>query len=75
MRKMRKTEDFVKSKKLNVKLVLNKKTIADVGANDMSQVNGGIALEGTYYPGCNIFTCVKWTCHCTDGFSCPDTAC
>jgi hypothetical protein len=43
----------MKTKKFNKKLSLNKKTIASLGIDNMTDVKGG--LPPTYYPECTTF--------------------
>ena len=65
----------MKTKKFHKKLMLNKRTIADLGGNEMSRLKGGKILphELTYLtclgacPTHYLRTCITWACD----YSCP----
>lgn len=54
----------MKIKKINKKLELNKKTIADLGDEAMKEVNGGIGLSA---PLTNCASCLVTGCKCPTG--------
>ena len=61
-------------KSFRKKLSLNKKTIANLGTDKMSRVNGGIEETLSYMPDCNICDTSN-TCNTCNTCNCPTNTC
>jgi hypothetical protein len=70
----------MKTKKFNKKLVVNKKTVANLNINDMRSAHGGAHTYNTYCPECppnpswvSCEACTEWYCptyDCPTGMEC-----
>lgn len=63
----------MKTKKLVKKLVLNKKTVADLVNQEMNAVNGGVTVWSNCYTKCNTMCAISCDTECPRVCQEPDT--